>query len=1053
MFRNLLKKTFGDASSKSLKNSRGLVEQINALEPQVQGLPDAEFAQRTAAFQEQIRQATAQPKAELAEVQLEREHQPDATRRAQMDFEIKRQERELRAIEEELLEEILPEAFALVREASQRTIGLRHYDVQLIGGIVLHRGQIAEMKTGEGKTLVATLPLYLNAITGRGSHLVTPNDYLSKVGVQWMGPIYHLLGLSVAIIQSSAGDPNRGSYAYDPSYQSADDRFQNLRPITRRAAYDADITYGTNNEFGFDYLRDNMVHDLGQRVQRELYYAIVDEVDNILIDEARTPLIISGAAEQSSDWYARFGQLVPQLRPSTNKDSVDGDYVVDEKDRVVTLTESGIERLQDWLGIGNLYSPEHFELTPYLDNALRASVLFKRDKDYIVRDGEVIIVDEFTGRLMEGRRYSEGLHQAIEAKEGLRVQRESLTLATITFQNYFRMYAKLAGMTGTAETEEEEFAKIYGLDVVVIPTHVPVVRQDHPDQVYRDSRTKFNAVINEIEDCYRRKQPVLVGTVAIETSEFLSRLLERRGIPHNVLNAKQHEREAVIIAQAGRPGAITIATNMAGRGVDILLGGNPEGIARDKLRREGHDLTELSADVWQQALAEAKSQCSADRHLVLEVGGLRVIGTERHEARRIDNQLRGRSGRQGDPGESRFYVGLDDDLMRRFGGDRVAGLMGRLGVEEDIPIEHGLVSKSIESAQTRVEGYNFDIRKHVLEYDDVVNKQREVIYDQRLRILRASTLRDNVLDMVASQIQRLVQGFGGVDDGAERDLAGLHAAVGAIFPLPQDMSVDQWRTISAEEIVEELTGYAETLYDRRAEANGQVLWRQLVDEDLTLAELKQRPDPFSAAVYAAIRWQLEDEPAPDLASTSLRSLPPDVQQAVRVGITAGAALYRDRLVMLRAVDERWVRHLTDLDSLREGIGLRAYGQVQPLVAYKKEAFDMYSELLTAIENDIVHAVYKVDVIRQQPQQAVRREIQINRDAGNGTQGQQPVRRSGSSLGRNDPCWCGSGKKYKHCHMRTDQTSGGPPERTPAGAPAQKAVPTGGKQATRKRRGR
>jgi preprotein translocase subunit SecA len=490
---------------------------------------------------------------------------------------------------------------------------------------------------------------------------------------------------------------------------------------------------------------------------------------------------------------------------------------------------------------------------------------------------------------------------------------------------------------------------------------------------------------------------------------------------------------------------------MAGRGVDILLGGNAEGIARDQLRREGYDLTELSADVWEQAFAEAKRQCAADKQLVLTSGGLRVVGTERHEARRIDNQLRGRSGRQGDPGESRFYVALDDDLMRRFGGERVAGLMGRLGVEEDIPIEHGMVSKSIESAQTRVEGYNFDIRKHVLEYDDVVNKQREVIYDQRLRILRASTLRDNVLDMVASQVQRLVQGFAGAEDGEERDLAGLHAAVGAIFPLPREMSVDDWHTMSAEEIVEELTAYAETLYDQRAEANGQELWRQLVNEDLTLAELKQRPDPFSAAVYAAIQWQLEDDPQEDLATMPLRALPTDVQQAVQIGIAAGAALYRDRMVMLRAVDERWVRHLTDLDSLREGIGLRAYGQVQPLVAYKKEAFEMYADLLTAIENDIVHAIYKVDVVRQ-PQQPVRRAIQTNREAGNGAQ-RQPARRSGPSLGRNDPCWCGSGKKYKHCHMRSDQASGGPPEGTPAGAPTQRTATGGGKQATRKRRGR
>ncbi len=1064
MFRNLLKKTFGDTSTRTLKSIKGYVDQINALEPAMEKLSDAEFSRRTAQFRERLQQATAQPKQVLAQLWEERERAADATGRARVDFEIKRQQREIRQIEEDVLDQILPEAFALVREASQRTIGLRHYDVQLIGGIVLHRGQIAEMKTGEGKTLVATLPLYINALTGRGVHLVTPNDYLSKVGVQWMGPIYHLLGLSVAVIQSSASDPNRGSYLFDPTYQSADDRFQHLRPILRREAYQADITYGTNNEFGFDYLRDNMVQDLSQCVQRQLYYAIVDEVDNILIDEARTPLIISGAAEESSNWYTTFAQLVPRLRPSSSKEAADGDYVVEEKERTVTLTESGIEKMQSWLNINNLYSPEHFELTPYLDNALRAHVLYKRDKDYIVRDGEVVIVDEFTGRLMEGRRYSEGLHQAIEAKEGVKVQRESLTLATITFQNYFRMYDKLAGMTGTAETEKEEFSKIYNLDVVVIPTHVPVIRVDHPDQVYKTGRAKFSAVIEEISDCYQRKQPVLVGTVAIETSEYLSRLLERRGIPHNVLNAKQHEREAVIIAQAGRPGAVTIATNMAGRGVDILLGGNPEGIARDQLRRAGYDLTQLPPGVWEQALAEAKAQCARDREVVLQAGGLRVIGTERHEARRIDNQLRGRAGRQGDPGESRFYVALDDDLMRRFGGERVAGLMDRLGIEEDVPIEHSMVSKSIESAQTRVEGYNFDIRKHVLEYDDVVNKQREVIYDQRRRILRSTRLRDNLLDMVASQIQRLVQSFAGSEDSDERDLAGLHAAVGAIMPLPKQMTAESWLGLTAPEIVEQLIAYAEELYDRRAEANGRELWRQLATEDMTLAALHSHQDAFLTTLYEAIVRRLGAEPTAEQATLPFKQLDAQTQAAVQAGIIDGAALYRDRMVLLRAVDERWVRHLTDLDSLREGIGLRAVAQVNPLVAYKKEAHEMYVDLTSAIENDVVHALFKVDVVRQQ--QPVRRMVQTNRNGGDSGE-RRPERRSSPELGRNDPCWCGSGKKYKHCHMRADLEGGGAPQAAPpvagkAPAPAGKAsVATGSgrpaaassKQVTRKRRSR
>ena len=552
MFRDLFKKAFGDFSSKMVKGIQRQVDQINALEPEIKALPDAEFSQRTAVFQERLRDSAQDAKAELVDMRRVWEREPDATTRAQMAIGIRNQEKEVRQIEEEILEEILPEAFALVREASRRTTGMRHFDVQLIGGAVLHRGQIAEMKTGEGKTLVATLPLYLNALTGRGAHLVTPNDYLSKLGVQWMGPVYHLMGLHTAVIQSSAGDPNRGSYLYDPTYFSEDDRFQFLRPITRREAYEADITYGTNNEFGFDYLRDNMVQDLAQCSQRELFYAIVDEVDNILIDEARTPLIISGAAQELSNWYTRFAELVARLRPSSSKEAADGDYVVDEKDRLATLTEGGIEKIQDWLGITNLYSPEHFDLTPYLDNALRANVLYKRDRDYIVRDNEVIIVDEFTGRLMEGRRYSEGLHQAIEAKEGVKVQRESLTLATITFQNYFRMYRKLAGMTGTAETEKEEFAKIYNLDVVAIPTHVPVIRKDVSDVVFRTQPGKFKSVIDEIEDCYNRKQPVLVGTVAIETSEYLSGLLQasRRSAQRT---QRQEPRAGGVDHRPGRP--------------------------------------------------------------------------------------------------------------------------------------------------------------------------------------------------------------------------------------------------------------------------------------------------------------------------------------------------------------------------------------------------------------------------------------------------------------------------------------------------------------------
>ncbi len=1034
MFRDLFKKAFGD-SNKTVKQAQRVVQQVSALEPEMQRLPVEEFARRTAAFKEQILATTREAKAELVELRREWEMESDTTTRAQMSQQIKKQDRAIREIEESILEEIMPAAFALVREASRRTTGMRHFDVQLIGGAVLHRGMIAEMKTGEGKTLVATLPLYLNALTGRGVHLVTPNDYLSKFGVQWMGPVYHLLGLTTSVIQSSAGDPNSGSYIFDPAFQSEDDRLQRLRPITRRAAYQADITYGTNNEFGFDYLRDNMVSDLPQCVQRPLFFAIIDEVDNILIDEARTPLIISSAAQESSNWYSRFAELMPRLHPSTTKEAKDGDYVLDEKDKVVTLTEAGIEKLQGLLGIANLYSPETFELAPYLDNALRAYVLYKLDRDYVVRDGEVVIVDEFTGRLMEGRRYSEGLHQAIEAKEGLKVQRESLTMATITFQNFFRMYGKLAGMTGTAETEAEEFAKIYNLEVVAIPTHVPVQRIDHADVVFRNTPAKFRSVVEEIEDCHRRQQPVLVGTVAIETSEYLSNLLKRRGVPHNVLNAKQHEREALVIAQAGRPGTVTIATNMAGRGVDILLGGNAEGIARDNLRRAGRELTALEPGEWDQALAEARAQCAKDREIVLAAGGLHVLGTERHEARRIDNQLRGRSGRQGDPGSSRFYVALDDDLMRRFGGERVAGLMQRLGVEEDVPIEHSMVSKSLENAQTRVEGYNFDIRKHVLEYDDVVNKQREVIYDQRRRILGEPTLRPTVLDMVGSQIRRLVGTFAPDGLDAERDLAGLYAALNAFLPMPPEIDPEAWQRTPAAQIADQVEEYAEVAYDRRAQANGQEILRQLASEGLTLQALAQRPDAFHATLSSRVTEALGGAVPDDLASQPLRQLPPDVQATVLSGFVQGAALYRDRMVMLRAVDERWVRHLTDLDALREGIGLRAYGQIQPIVAYKKEAHAMYTELLEAIEGDIVHAIYKVDVVRQQ--QPARRVVQTNR-SDNGAGQQQPAKRAAAAVGRNDPCWCGSGKKYKHCHMRTDQVGGG----TPPGAGSPQAQPAG-----------
>ncbi len=972
MFKNLAKKVFGDPSEREARRLMPMVERINALEPEFERMSNAELAAQTDAFRTTIATRVGTLRDELENARTAWLQEPDSGMQIQLRLEVDRLRKELRQAEAAAMEEVLPRAFAAVREAARRTVGMRHFDVQLIGGMVLHQGKIAEMKTGEGKTLVATLPLYLNALTGRGAHLVTPNDYLSKYGVQWMGPIYHMLGVSVGVIQSAAANPDLGSFVFDPEFPAADDRYLNLRPVSRREAYHADITYGTNNEFGFDYLRDNMVRDLSECVQRELHYAIVDEVDNILIDEARTPLIISGQAQESSDLYGKFAQVVRRLSHETH-------YKVDEKDRVVTLTDEGIARIEQILGLGagqSLYDAEHYEMTPYLDNALRAHVLYHLDRDYIVKDGEVIIVDEFTGRLMYGRRFSEGLHQAIEAKEGVRVQRESLTLATITFQNYFRMYEKLAGMTGTALTEAEEFGKIYNLDVVAIPTHRPVIREDLPDQVYKTQRAKFKAVVDEIAACHEKGQPVLVGTVAIETSEMLSDLLKRKGVPHNVLNAKQHEREAGIIAQAGRSGMVTIATNMAGRGVDILLGGNPEGMARERLRKEGVDLTSLGASdpVWQEALAWAKAEVEQDRQKVLAAGGLHVIGTERHEARRIDNQLRGRSGRQGDPGSSRFYISLEDDLMRRFGGQSVAGVMNRLGLEEDVPIEHGMVSKAIASAQVRVEGYNFDIRKHVLEYDDVVNKQREVIYNQRRQILSEPTMRPTILGMVEDELRSLVDAFTKDHDRSEWDLDALASEILKIMPLPDSEDLDVWRAMNAPDLADHLVELSIAAYDERERVMGAETMRQL-----------------------------------------------------------------ERLMMLRAVDNRWVRHLTDLDELREGIGLRAIAQQDPLVAYKREAHEMYQEFVSSIARDLVYSIYHAQVITR-PTLPVQR-MQVNR-TDSGTSQPQPARSAKGALGRNDPCWCGSGKKYKQCHMRADQGREMAPVTPGDGGAARQPVPAG-----------
>ncbi|MGQ9683188.1 MAG: preprotein translocase subunit SecA [Anaerolineae bacterium] len=941
MFKTLLSRLVGDPNLREMRRLEPLVAEINAHEPEVQSWDRTDFPRFTESLRQRIAAATAETRARLSAAREERQRTTEVDDRNRLDLTIKEIEKSLRAHEERLLNEMLPQAFAAVREAARRTVGMRHFDVQLLGGIVLHQGKIAEMRTGEGKTLVATLPLYLNALAGHGAHLVTPNDYLSKLGVQWMGPIYHYLGLSVGVIQSAAADPSLGSFVFDPEYQADDDRYQHLRPVSRAQAYAADITYGTNNEFGFDYLRDNMVWDEAQRVQRELHYAIVDEVDNILIDEARTPLIISGPAEESAAEYQRFARLVEPLREGE-------DYTVDEKMRAVSLTDSGVERIERALGIDNIYAPEHSALTSYLDNALKAKVLFRRDRDYIVKDNrEVIIVDEFTGRLMFGRRYSEGLHQAIEAKERVPVQRETLTLATITFQNYFRMYRKLAGMTGTAATEAEEFGKIYNLDVTTIPTHRPMIRVDHPDLVYKTQKAKFSAVAEEIVNLHRTGQPVLVGTLSIEISEMLADMLKRRGVPVSVLNAKQHEREAGIIAQAGRSGAVTIATNMAGRGVDILLGGNPEGLAREQLRREGRDLTALEPGEWERALAAAQESCRRDRERVVALGGLHIVGTERHEARRIDNQLRGRAGRQGDPGSSRFYVSLEDDLMRRFGGQSIANIMDRLGVEESVPIEHGLVSRAIENAQIKVEGYNFDIRKHVLEYDDVVNQQRELIYEQRRLILREPDLRPIIEEMLHEQMDGMLETAIGSEHRDDWDLNGLYAVARAMVPLPPDQNPATWAGMSREQIEDALHETITRAYDERERELGREAMHQL-----------------------------------------------------------------ERLLMLHTVDNLWIHHLTALDELREGIGLRAYGQRDPLVEFKREAHDMFAELTDNIRHDIAHAVLKAQLVRTAPEP--RRPMYTNAPSD-----APAARRSAGTPGRNDACPCGSGRKYKNCCMRKE----------------------------------
>ena len=806
------------------------------------------------------------------------------------------------------LKDLLPEAFAVVRETSRRILGMRHFDVQMIGGMVLHDGRIAEMKTGEGKTLVATLPVYLNALTGRGVHVVTVNDYLARRDSEWMGRIYRFLGLDVGLI------------------------VHGLDFSERKAAYMADVAYGTNNEFGFDYLRDNMAIHPDHMVQRELNYAIVDEVDSILIDEARTPLIISGQADKPTQLYYTVAKIIPRLKK-------DEDYNIDEKARVVTLSEEGVDRVEKMLGVENLYDDNNIELSHHVNQALKAHTLFKRDRDYVVKDGEVIIVDEFTGRLMFGRRYSEGLHQAIEAKEGVKIERESQTLATITFQNFFRMYDKIAGMTGTAVTEEEEFRKIYGFDVVEVPTNMPMVRKDYPDVVFRSAKGKTNAVVEEIVEKHQSGQPVLVGTISIEKSEELSESLKRRGVPHQVLNAKYHDKEAEIVSQAGRLGQVTIATNMAGRGTDIVLGGNAESLAQAELRKAGeNDEKEL-----ERLIEKFKQQTEDERKKVVSLGGLHIIGTERHESRRIDNQLRGRSGRQGDPGSSKFFISMEDDLMRLFGSDNVTGIMDKLGMDDTMPIDHSLISRSIESAQKKVEAKNFDIRKHVLEYDDVMNQQREVIYRQRRQVLTGESLKDTILDMIHDVVEKTVAAYsGGSPHPEEWDLDALIDSAGVFLP-NHGLKADDLAQMSKDEIPQFLEEKSIEYYEKREAELGSETMRQL-----------------------------------------------------------------ERLVILKVVDSKWMDHLDAMDQLRQGIGLRAYGQRDPLVEYKFEAYSMFNEMIGEIQSEVIRYMMRVNVV-EAPQE--RKNVVENKNAEEGPK--KPVRKE-KQVGRNDPCPCGSGKKYKKC---------------------------------------
>ena len=881
------RKIFGSKNERELKRLRPDVDEINRLEPETSALSDDE-----------LRRKIAEWKANISAIE-ERERRDDA------------------------MLEILPQVFAVVREAAKRTIGQRHFDVQLIGGMILHQGRIAEMKTGEGKTLVATLPAVLNALSGRGVHVVTVNDYLARRDSEWMGRIFGFLGLTVGVVVHGVTDRER------------------------KLAYRADITYGQNNEFGFDYLRDNMKFNIEDYVQREHNFAIVDEVDSILIDEARTPLIISGASEESTDTYYVVDRVIPRLKAEEH-------YTIDEKMRTVSLTEDGVTRVEQLLGVENLYDPRNILLLHHANQGLRAHTLFKRDVDYVVKEGEVIIVDEFTGRLMPGRRWSDGLHQAVEAKENVKIESENQTLATITFQNYFRMYKKLSGMTGTADTEAVEFKEIYRLDVAVIPTNQPMIRIDNHDLVYKTEVEKFDAVIEEIRDCHERGQPVLVGTVSIEKSERVADKLKKTSVKHYVLNAKNHEREAEIVAQAGRFGAVTISTNMAGRGTDIVLGGNPEFMAAAEVG------TKDPADPdFQAALAKYVEQCKAEREKVLEAGGLHILGTERHESRRIDNQLRGRSGRQGDPGSSRFYMSLEDDLLRIFGADRLKGLMGRIGMEDNEPIEHRWISRAIENAQKKVESHNFDIRKHLLEYDDVMNKQREVVYHRRRELLSGASLKDDVLDMCDALIE---------------EIAAAHAN--------NEVEPAQWD------------------------------WK-LID-DAFFKQFKFRPG-FNAQTEVGGKPVQSADDLTEIGSERVHQLY-DQREAE---FTEPVMRQIEKIVMLQTLDSLWKDHLLAMDHLKEGIGLRGYAQVNPLVEYQKEGFTMFEALMAVMQQDVVEKVFSVQVQRQQDveqiQQPKPQRVVMSHGGESEAPAATPAKRDAEKVGRNDPCPCGSGKKYKRCH--------------------------------------